>query len=440
MRHFKTKLILALWLIPLLSGFSQERRSLELDEAIKMGIAHSKQLELDRIQQQINQSKVQQGIDAKLPQVSLNMSYIRLSDNITPFRVAFPTGEVTLNPQILNQSYNSLNVRQLLWAGGKVKDATKLQSLENQAVLFDSEKNKADVSYNITTLWYNLFTVNQTVKLLNTNIESLRSQKRDLENFEKQGIVLKNDILKIDLGITNLESSVIEVKNTQNLLNYNLCILMGIDPQTKLEIPEKLNLITSEVASNEQFINKAIANRPELKSFGIRQQQADLATKITHANYLPTLSAGGRINYDLPNQRLFPNEAKYTGTWDVGLFLSWNISELFINKERLKESKFAISKLNTAYEQAKEGIMMEVNADYNNYLQAKQKIVNTEKAIEQATENLRVERNRLASNVSNATEFLTANNQLVQAQINHTTAIANTELAYRKLLKSTASN
>jgi outer membrane protein len=84
--------------------------------------------------------------------------------------------------------------------------------------------------------------------------------------------------------------------------------------------------------------------------------------------------------------------------------------------------------------------MMEVNADYNNYLQAKQKIVNAQKAIEQATENLRVERNKLASSSSTATEFLTANNQLIQAQINKTTAMANAELAYRKLLKSTNQN
>ncbi len=44
---------------------------------------------------------------------------MRLSDNVTPLRVILPDRKaVTLNPQILNQSYNNFQVRQLLWAGG----------------------------------------------------------------------------------------------------------------------------------------------------------------------------------------------------------------------------------------------------------------------------------------------------------------------------------
>ena len=422
------------------SVYAQQKQTLALNEAIKLGLSQSKQLQIDNIQQQILQSKMQQAVDAKFPQFGLNLSYIRISDNITPFRVAFPTGEVTLNPQILNQSYNSLTLRQLIYAGGKVQDGIKMQDYEKQALFFDIEKSKLDVTYSITTLWYNLFTVNETQKLLKANIESLVNQKKDLENFEKQGVVLKNDVLKIDLGITNLESSLIDVTNTQNLLNYNLCLLTGLETTTKIELPEILPLRESQLDSQELFTGKAVNNRPELKGLDIRQKQADLARKITYSNYLPTLSVGGRVNYDMPNQRLFPNEAKITGTWDVGVFFNWNISELFTNKEKLRESGFSISKLNKVYEQAKEGIMLEVNADYNNYLQAKQKIINAQKAIEQATENLRVERNKLASNTSTATEFLTANNQLIQAQINQTTAVANAELTYRKLLKSTANN
>lgn len=440
MIHLKTIFFsVYLWGLSL-SVYAQQKQTLALNEAIKLGLSQSKQLQIDNIQQQILQSKMQQAVDAKFPQFGLNLSYIRISDNITPFRVAFPTGEVTLNPQILNQSYNSLTLRQLIYAGGKVQDGIKMQDYEKQALFFDIEKSKLDVTYSITTLWYNLFTVNETQKLLKTNIESLVNQKKDLENFEKQGVVLKNDVLKIDLGITNLESSLIDVTNTQNLLNYNLCLLTGLETTTKIELPEILPLRESQLDSQELFTGKAVNNRPELKALGIRQKQADLARKITYSNYLPTLSVGGRVNYDMPNQRLFPNEAKITGTWDVGVFFNWNISELFTNKEKLRESGFSISKLNKVYEQAKEGIMLEVNADYNNYLQAKQKIVNAQKAIEQATENLRVERNKLASNTSTATEFLTANNQLIQAQINQTTAVANAELAYRKLLKSTANN
>ena len=416
---------------------AQTSKILSLEDAITLGIAHSKQLQTDNIQMKIADSKVIQGQNLALPQVSLNLSYIRISDNITPFRVNFPTGDVVLNPQILNQSYNSLQVKQVIYAGGKFKDGIQLLAFERKALLFDMEKNKTDISYNITTLWYNLFTVKESKKLIETNIELLNNQKKDAENFVKQGIVLASDVLKIDLAVTNLQSGLIDIANSENLLKFNLCLLTGIDPKTDIDITETLPIATQTDALMDDYLTLALNNRPELKSLNIRKEQANLGLKLTQSNFLPILSAGGKVNYDMPNQRVFPNQASITGTWDVGLFLNWNLSELFTNKEKVKENILSISKLNTAYEQVKEGIQLEVNADYNNYLQAKQKIVNAQKAVEQATENFRVEKNKFAANTTTSTEFLNANTLLIQSKINLITATANAELAYKKLEKST---
>ena len=416
---------------------AQEQKILSLDEAINLGIAHSKQLQTDNIQVRIAESKVLQGIQSQVAQVSLNLSYIRISDNITPFRVNFPTGEVVLNPQILNQSYNSLQVKQLLWAGGKVKNGIQLLEFDKKALLFDMEKNKTDVAYNITTLWYNLFTVKEAKKLIESNIELLSNQKKDAENFVKQGIVLASDVLKIDLAVTNLQSGLIDIANSESLLKFNLSLLTGIDTKTEIDITETLPISTQTDTTMDDYLTLALNNRPELKALNIRQQQANLGLKLTQSNFLPILSAGGKVNYDMPNQRVFPNQASITGTWDVGVFLNWNLSELFTNKEKIKESTLSVSRINNAFEQAKEGIQLEVNADYNNYKQAKQKIINAQKAVEQATENFRVEKNKFSANTTTSTDFLNANTLLIQSKINLTTAIANTELAYKKLQKST---
>ena len=422
-----------------MGGFSkaQERKILSLDEAINLGITHSKQLQTDNVQMKIAESKIIQGIQSQAAQVSLNLSYVRISDNITPFKVNFPTGEVVLNPQILNQSYNSLQVKQLLWAGGKVKNGIQLLEFDKKALVFDMEKNKTDVSYNITTIWYNLFTVKEAKKLLETNIDLLNNQKKDAENFVKQGIVLASDVLKIDLAVTNLQSSLIDISNSESLLKFNLSLLTGMDNKTEIDITETLPIVNQPDALMDDYLTLALNNRPELKALNIRQQQANLGLKMTQSNVKPILSAGGKVNYDIPNQRVFPNQASITGTWDVGVFLNWNLSELFTNKEKIKESTLSISKINNAFEQAKEGIQLEVNANYNNYLQAKQKIVNAQKAVEQATENFRVEKNKFAANTTTSTELLNANTLLIQSKINLITATANAELAYKKLQKST---
>lgn len=415
---------------------AQTSRIISLEEAISLGITHSKSLQLDNFNLQQADSKILQNKNSKLPQVGVNLSYVRISDNITPFTVKFPTGDVVLNPQILNQSYNSLQIKQLLWAGGKVKYGDELLALDKKAIDFDIQKNKSDVTFSMTTLWFNLFTVKQSKKIIQANIELLNYQKKDTENFVNQGILLGNDLLKIELAITNLQSNLSDISTTENLLKYNLSILAGLDPTTEIDIPETLPNIEQEGDNLNSYLVKALKNRAELKGLFIRKEQANLGQKIVQSNIFPTLSAFGNVNYDMPNQRVFPNIASLTGTWNVGIALNWNLTDLYLSKEKLKESNLTYLKMNTLIEQAEEGIQLEVNADYNNYLQAKQKIQLTNKSVEQATENFRVEQNKFQTNTTTSTDFLNANTLLLQAKINLTTAIANAGLAYKKLLRS----
>ena len=415
---------------------AQNQRILDLDEAISLGMSHNKALKLDSMNLQLADSKILQNKNAQLPQVSANLSYIRISDNITPFRVAFPTGDVVLNPQILNQSYNALQVRQLVWGGGRVKYGNQLAVLDKKAIYFDIQKNKADVAYNIATLWYNLFVVKQSNKIIKANLALLTNQQKDAENFVQQGILLGNDLLKLELVVTNLQANLLDIENTQNLLKYNLCVLTGLDTKTDVDVPDALPPVEQRNNAFEQYLDQALKNRPELNGLSVRKEQAVVGSRLARSNFLPTLSAGGSVNVDMPNQRVFPNQATLTGTWNVGIFLSWNLTDLYTNKEKVRESNLAFLKLNTVMDQAKEGIRLEVNGDYNNYLQAKRKIQLANKAVEQATENFRVEQNKFRSNTTTATEFLTANTLLIQSQINLTTVTANAELAYQKLLKS----
>jgi len=84
-----------------------------------------------------------------------------------------------------------------------------------------------------------------------------------------------------------------------------------------------------------------------------------------------------------------------------------------------------------------EGILMEVNAAFTDYLQATEKIVIAKKAVAQATENFRVEQNKLTASIITTTDFLDANNKLLQAKLNLNAAQANAQLALKKLNKTT---
>lgn len=409
---------------------------LSLEDAIQLANKHNLQLKVDSAQLEILNAKIAQLNNLRKPQVGLNLNYTRISDNVTPFSVAFPTGEVTLNPQILNQSYNSLQLRQLIWNGNKIAYSIEATRKESEAVRYDLQKNTITNTYNVTALWYNLYILKTSKKIIEANIKVLNSNKQDLVNFVNQGIGIDNDVLKIDLAITNLESNLNNISNSITALNYNLCIYTGLSVNSTLELPE---LLESNVVVDDKldtYIAEALSNRLELKSIKAATEAAEVGLKITKSNYLPTVSAIASGNYNMPEQRVFPNQAKFKPTWFIGANLNWSLSELYTNKAKVLESQKSIQKVRASYNVASEGIMIEVNMAYTEYLQAAQSIVNAKKEVEQATENFRVEQNRLTASTTTPTDFLDANTKLLQAQLNLNAANANTQLAFKKLNKT----
>ena len=415
---------------------AQEIKRLSLEEAIQLSNSHDLQLKADSADVALLNSKLVQNKQLLLPDVGLNLNYTRISDNITPFTVTFPTGDVTLNPQILNQSYNSLQLKQLIWSGGKANYGIDISKKELEAAKFSLQKNKLNAAYNITALWYNLYVLRTSKKIIEANINTLLANQQDVKNYVQQGITLENEALKIDLAITNLQSNLVDISNSIKALNYNLCTLTGLPTTTIIELPELDETLAATETNMDAAVATAISNRAELKSLQAYKEVAAIGLKISKANYTPTVSGVASGNFNLPEQRLFPNQNKFTPTWFVGVNVNWDLSSLYKNPEKVKESKQAIIKTNALYNQLQEGIMIEVNTAYTDYLQSTEKITLSKKAVVQATENFRVEQNKLRAATITSTDFLDANTKLLQAKLNLNAAFANAQLALKKLNKT----
>jgi outer membrane protein len=411
---------------------------LSLPDAVAGSISHSKALKGNAAEHGAALAKIEQAQNGRLPGITVNASYIRLSNNITPFGISLPgAGDVVLNPQILDQSYNNLQIRQLLWAGGKVRYAQQAAQREAQAIETEAVQHKLTAADNVTSIWYNLYLLSASERIIRQNIRLLQDRRRDLLNVEKQGLALKNDGLKLELAVSNLEAALIDIQTGRSINNFNMAMALAEPTDTEFVIDTTTLAVTADAVPLTDYLTEALQNRAEIKALGIRREAALVGQKIVAANRLPILSAGGSYDYNRPNIRVFPQRAEFKGTWNVGLFLSFDIAGLYTNRAKETETRYGLDRLTTTIDQARDGIMMEVNANHRAYQQACDKIRVAKKAIEQATENFRVEQNRLQATVSTPTDFLEANTQLVQAQLNLQTAQANAELAHWKLLKST---
>ena len=102
----------------------------------------------------------------------------------------------------------------------------------------------------------------------------------------------------------------------------------------------------------------------------------------------------------------------------------------------LGEFLFPEKQLEANNELLNDHIKLEINKDFQNSNLAKKKIEVYERALEQATENYRITKNKYDNGLSNITDLLDADAALVGAKVNVINAKADATLANKKLLQS----
>ena len=137
-----------------------------------------------------------------------------------------------------------------------------------------------------------------------------------------------------------------------------------------------------------------------------------------------------------PNSRIQPQINRFDGTWDAGIFLSWDLwnwgntsSQVIQNEQTLIQGKLSRSQL-------METIELEVNQNFLNLKFLKEKTDVSNKTIVQSEENYRVTREKYNAQLATSTELADAETLLFQAKTNYANAVADYRIALIKLYKS----
>ena len=422
--------------------FTQDKNvSLTLDNAIRMSLQQSKLMHLDSGKINEARAKYQQAYNQQLPVASISGSYVRVSDNVTPFTIQGPSGgKMELNPQVLNQYYTTLSVGEVLYAGNRTRLAIQSMKYLENASHMDAEKDKADITFNTISAYYNLYKIQQTKKAVEENITQVKEHLRVIQSYEKNGFALRNDVLKIELQLSSLDQSLIDMNAALDIANYNMSIMLGFEEGTGFQLSTDDFFNKSLDKTYDAYLSNGLANRMELKAVNNRIKAAETGVKSTKNNLYPTLIAGANYYDNRPNARVFPAANQFTGTWDARLTLSWSPSTLWTNKSKVAESKSLLQQTLSSKDITADQIKMEVNADYLSYLKSKEKIKVSETAVKQAEENYRIVNNQFKNNTALISDLTDANTLLLQTHINLLVDEADADVAYYKLMRSSDSN
>ena len=434
----KMAVLLLFWV----TGFIQlsaQPKTLNLRDAVTMGIQNSKQLRLAAHEIEQALSQAEQAKDASLPSAGISVGYNHALMLSQSFHLPSANGN---EPQKLrlpfdNTLYQStLSVNQPIFSGNQLRYARQSANLLLQMSKVNAESDKDDVIFTIIQSYINYYKLRQNQKVLAQNLEDIENKLVEIKKFEAQGLATKNDVLRFELEKSNMKLIAIEMENNRKIVNYHLNILLGLPDSTVIE-EEDINFRLEENDPFENFLVQALKDRKELSAWQYRLKLTDININKTQDEKLPTVSAGGNLYFINPSGNIIPKNGAYLAPLVVGINVAWDIGSLYKNKNKLTESKIQKQEAADKYEIMKDKIKTEVNQSYLQYKQALEKISVLQDAIVQATENERIIESKFRNNLATTTDRIDAQTLLYQARINLELSKSDATAAYYALLKST---
>ena len=160
-------------------------------------------------------------------------------------------------------------------------------------------------------------------------------------------------------------------------------------------------------------------------------------SKSIKTNTLPTVGVGANLYYINPSGKFIPSGDQYLMPVTLGANISWNIGNLWTNKNKISEARVQQKSVVLQKDIETDQIKTEINRNYQSYQLALSRIKILETSIAQATENDKLLASKYKNNVASAIDRIDAETLLYQAKINLELAKADAGLAYYTLLKST---
>lgn len=412
--------------------FSQEIKQMTANEVAELALQNHQQLKvsaqnIDIAKQNTNVVKLQ-----KLPNIAASTSQFYLGDAVA---IDKDFSQSTNVPMPHYGSTYGIQATQLIFKGGLVNKSIELAGLREQLSELDLEKNKQDVKFLVISNYLDVYKILNQQEVFQSNKKLAQERLKNIQKFYQQGMVTRNEVIRGELAIKNLDQGILTLINNRKILNYNLNIALGLPSDTEILPVENLENKESGIGI-EYYLNLAHDNNPLLKSAQTNVNVADKNIEIIKTDKMPTVSGFGGYTLQRPITTRNPVIDMYSGGWQTGISLSYNIDNLYKTKERVKLGELQKNQANDAVTLTQQNVDMAVNAAYIKYQESIQQAEILNDAKQLAEENYKITEAKYLNQLAVQAEMIDAQNQKLQSELDYVNAEINMLYQYYNLLKS----
>ena len=329
-----------------------------------------------------------------------------------------PTGE---GGTIAFQKRNNLNLglnASMLAFDGSYLVALKAAKLYREYVRSQTEITPITIRKNVTDSYYTVLIAEKNKAQLEKNISIIQTLRKEVGEIYKAGLNEKLDVDRIDLSISNLQSTINVLSRNIEILKNVLKFQMQLPMDQQITLTDNFDVIYNEAQTEQsksvEQLN--IQNRPEYRSIGKGIELAKLDIDRFKKGYLPSLSVFGSFGRGFQSDNIFKSGGLWIPTSLVGIKLAVPIYDGGAKKANIQRAQIVVETNIIDRNDFERATNLEVINAQQSYLNALETVKDKQKSLDLAQEIFRVSQVKYKEGIGASFETQQAEAELYSAQ------------------------
>jgi len=301
-----------------------------------------------------------------------------------------------------------------------------------RASQLDHEAAARELRYAITDAFWNVVKANEYRTIVDEDVKRQEVHLKDVQSLFEQGLVSHNDVLRVEVQHSNALLQQISAHNALKLAKANLENTIGVQLTDDIDMTTPGESVgpLAELPALQQM---ALANRPEVQAMYHRVQMGKALVGAAKSGWLPQMALVADYAYLRPNQRIQPIKDEAKATWDVGVYLSYNLWDWNTTGHKTRRARAELAQIKDAEKQIADGITLQVTHDFLALQEVVRRIEVSRISLQQADEGYRITHDLYQQGMAKTSDLLDASVLQMQAKINHSQALIDYQTAKARL-------
>ena len=316
---------------------------------------------------------------------------------------------------------------QPIFAGGQIINGNKLAKVGEDVSRLQLQLSENEVERQTEQYYWQLVSLQEKMKTIEAVEALLTDIHKDVDVAVRAGVAMRNDLLQVQLRQNEVESQKVKLQNGIGILRLLLAQYCGLNnEQFSVESTEMTDGSSQQVV--KQDCDQALLGTAEYQLLNKQIEATKLQRKMEVGKNLPTVSVGAGYNY----HNLLDNDHTFGMVFAT---VSVPISDWWGGSHAVKRKKIAQQQAEEQLADNSQLLKIRMQNAWNNVEESRQQLQIAQRSIEQAEENLRLNRDYYRAGTSRMSDLLEAQLLYQQSLDRRTDAFAdyqNKLLEYRQ--------